>query len=242
MTKKLIYFTLSNKLDYLEIAKLCLDSLKNNNYDGDILFITDKKNEIEKISPLKDVLFFEVPLGDLFKSSANKLKIYLYDRIKEYDKIIYCDLDILWLKNPNIIFDLIDKDKIYISQENELMSEQHWGGRILTNDEKKNINENRIFGLNAGFFAFNSKVVNFFKKIDEFMNQNIDKVEDCLEQPFLNTFVFRHNLYEIIPNNYISHKGYSISEFNGVVLHFAGGPGNSTIKLEKMKKYENFRN
>lgn len=239
MKKKLIYFTLGNNNQYFEIANLCLESLKESGYDGDILFITDKKKELKNYFNFSDNVFFlEVNNNNLFSSSANKIKIYLFDKIYNYEKIIYSDLDILWLKTPNIIFELINKDKIYISEESSLMCEPHWGGLLLNNEEKNIIKKDKIKGLNAGFFAFNTNMIETFKLIDEFISSNLDKIEVCLEQPFINTFLFRKNLYEVIPKEHVSHNGYNMTEFNGTLIHFAGGPGNSTIKIEKMKNFK----
>ena len=44
--KKLIYFTLGYNQNYIKIAELCVNSLYKNNYDGDILFITNLKESI----------------------------------------------------------------------------------------------------------------------------------------------------------------------------------------------------
>ena len=37
--KKLIYFTISNNIEYLTLLKMCIKSLNRFDYDGDILFI-----------------------------------------------------------------------------------------------------------------------------------------------------------------------------------------------------------
>ncbi len=236
--KKLIYFTLGNNLGYVEMAKLCIDSLIGCGYDGDILFITDMIDEIKRdIKINNNILFHKINPSGLLESSANKLKIYEFPNIQEYDKIIYSDLDILWLKSPDIIFDSIIEDKIYITEENSLMCDEYWGGRILEINEKEFITNNNIKGLNAGFFCFNSSLISVFKDIDEFLIKNSDKINICLEQPFINTYLFRNNLYNTTLNLLISHNGYNLKTFNGVLLHFAGGPGSYNIKLDKMKNF-----
>jgi hypothetical protein len=116
---KLIYFTLGNNPDYIKLANLCIKSLYKQNYDGDFLFITDLKNELlNTIKFNKDPIFIEVTKSNLMMSSSNKLKLYLYDRIFEYDSIIFSDLDILWTSNPKKIFDLLNEDKFFFSNEN----------------------------------------------------------------------------------------------------------------------------
>jgi hypothetical protein len=46
MTNQLIYFTVSNNIEYIKLAQLCVESLYRNSYDGDFLFITNLKSEI----------------------------------------------------------------------------------------------------------------------------------------------------------------------------------------------------
>jgi hypothetical protein len=238
--KKLIYFTLNNNPSYLELAKLCLQSLNLNNYDGDILFITNLKKEIlENLFINNNVFFLDVPDTGLLNSSANKLKIYKFSDIKKYDKIIYCDLDILFLKSPDIIFNEIKEDKIYISNEDSLMTEKYWSSNLLKTDEKEKIIKEKIQGLNAGFFAFNKNMVEFFEKIDIFFEENQSSVNECLEQPFINVFLFRNFLYNNSLNKLISHNGYNLKTFDGVVLHFAGGPGNYGGKINHMNNFFN---
>jgi len=238
--KKLIYFTLGNNSEYLNLAKLCIESIQKFNYDGDFLFITNFKNLItENIIFKNNVYFMDTPNEGLYTSSSNKLKLYNFEKINEYDKIIFSDLDILFTDNPDIIFDNIIEDKFYVSNENELMSEEWWGSKILNQNEKDKINENRIMGINAGFFAFNQNMVNHLKNIDSFLNDNIHLSNECLEQPFFNTYLYRNSLYDNKLTEYVSHNGYNIDSFNGVVLHFAGGPGNYGIKYDKMINFFN---
>jgi hypothetical protein len=238
--KKLIYFTLGNNLQYLNIAKLCVLSLQKFNYNGDFLFITNIKDLIiENIKFNNNVYFMEVPVDGLFSSSANKLKLYNFERVNEYDKIIFSDLDILFTNNPDIIFDEIIEDKFYVSNESELMSAEWWGARLLDQIEKNKINENNIMGINAGFFAFNKNMVNHLEKIEHFLKNNISLSNECLEQPFFNVYLHRNSLYDNKLTKYVSHSGYSLDSFNGVVLHFAGGPGNYEIKYRKMIEFYN---
>jgi hypothetical protein len=213
--KKLIYFTLGSNKEYVKLANLCVESLYKNNYDGDFLFITNFKEIIlELIFFKKDPFFLNVDETDLLLSSSNKLKIYNFNHIDNYDKIIYSDVDILWLSNPNKIFNQIIEDKFYVSNENGLMSDEYWGGRIL--------NKNMIYHL---------------KNVEEFLNQNNNLINVCLEQPFINVYLFRNNLYNNTLNECVSHNGYNVDSYEGTVLHFAGGPGNFEHKYNKIINY-----
>jgi hypothetical protein len=238
--KKLIYFTLGNNENYVKLADLCVNSLYENNYDGDFLFITNLKEIIlNTISFKKEPFFINVDETNLLISASNKLKIYQFQNIEDYDKIIYSDLDILWLSNPDTIFNEIVEDKIYVSNEIELMSEEWWGGNILNENEKQFIKENNIKGINSGIFGFNKIMINHLKNIEEFLYQNQNLINDCLEQPFFNVYLFRNNLYDNILNKCICHYGYNMDYYDGTVLHFAGGPGNFEHKYNKIINYKN---
>jgi hypothetical protein len=233
--KKLIYFTLGNNLNYIKLADLCVKSLYATGYDGDFLFITDLQEEILNTIPFKyPPIFLNIGKSDLLESSANKLKLYDFDKINDYSKIIFSDLDILWTKNPDVIFNEINDDEFYMSNENSLMSDEWWGGNILNNEEKNYIKFNKIYGVNAGIFAFNSNMINHLKNIDDLLSHNLHLSNTCLEQPFLNVYLFRNKLYNTKLNSYVTHNGYHLDKYDGVAIHFAGGPGNFQIKHDRM--------
>jgi len=236
--KHLIYFTINHNTDYIKLAKLCVSSLYSVGYGGDFLFVTNFENEIlSNIDFLNSPKFLDLGHQQLLHSSANKLKIFLYANINEYNKIIFSDTDVLWLKNPNVLFDLINENKFYVSNEKSLMSDRWWGGDILSDIEKIHINNNNIFGINAGIFGFNSSMINYVQDIDIFMENNFHLVNDCLEQPFLNVYLYRNHLYDNCFTSHISHDGYNNDKYCGTALHFAGGAGNFNMKYHKMLSY-----
>lgn len=236
--KKLIYFTLSNNSNYIKLAQLCVNSLYKNGYNGDILFITNLEEEIKKnINFENKVFFIKNEKTDLMWSSANKLKIYNFSSINYYDKIIFSDLDVLFLSNADKIFEMINEDFFYVSNEQFLMSDEWWGNRLLTNDEKYDIKKNNILGINAGFFGFNKNMIKYMKMIDQFFIENIHLSNQCLEQPFFNVFLYRNKLYSNSLTTLISHNGYNLNYYDGEVLHFAGGPGNFEMKYHKMVNF-----
>jgi hypothetical protein len=238
--KNLIYFTLGNNVEYIKLAKLCVSSLYRTGYDGDFLFITDLENElIEQIDFKKKPHFLVLDKSELLGSSSNKLKIYLFEKSSEYDKIIFSDLDILWTSSPNKMFSIIEDEKFYVSNENSLMSENWWGGDILNDDEKQEIKKNNVLGINAGIFGFKPKMIDHLKNIDIFLTNNQHLVNLCLEQPFFNVYLYRNKIYDNQLTNFISHIGYHLTEYDGIALHFAGGPGNFVMKYEKMINFYN---
>ena len=238
--KKLIYFTISNDIKYLRLLTLCIKSLNNFDYDGDILFITDFEKDIrDNIEFKNDIFFLDLGAESLFISSSNKLKIYRYDKINMYDKIIFCDIDTIWMKSPNILFNQIEEDKVYMVSEHHqesLMSSEYWSGDLMTKEEINYINLNKIKGLNGGFLAFKKSMIDVIKEIDNFTSENFKNFL-CLEQPYINTYLFRNNLYNTQFDKYISNNGNFITDFDGVLLHFSAGMGNADFKYKNMIKF-----
>ena len=243
--KKLIYYTIGNNTDYLKLLKIHIESLNNFQYDGDILIITNYQKEIEDLITFENNVFY-MNLGEsnLLNSSANKLKIYKFEKVFDYDKIIFTDIDTLWFESPDILFDNIKDDKIYVVSEYEfdwaLMSHEFWSGGLMTGDEIDFIKKNNIFGISGGFFALKISMINVIKEIDEFFIKNLHKASICLEQPYINTFLFRNNLYDTSFDRYISNNGNNMTssdDFNCVLLHFAAGVGNANYKYNNMIKF-----
>lgn len=240
---KLIYFTLGYNLDYLNLTKLCIDSLYKNGYDGDFLFISEFENKIlEKIEFQKKPYFIFSKNENLFQSSANKFKIYQFEKIKNFNKILFCDSDILFLKNPDILFDKIKEDKIYLCKETDLIAHELWGGNLINDDERKDICQKRIYGMNAGLFGFKNNMVDVFKKLEDYMLDNIDKGNACLEQPYLNVFLYRNGMYDDSFSDEVTAKGYDMDKFEGAAIHFTTESGNYSKKIEKMIEFKKNNN
>jgi len=234
----LIYFTLGYNENYLNLIDLCIESLYKNNYDGDFLFISEYKDKIlNKINFKKTPYFIFSKNENMFQSSANKFKIHEFNEIQKFEKIIFCDSDILFLKNPKELFDKINENKVFMCKENHLMSHELWGGNLLNNEEKENIAKNKIYGMNAGFFGFNSNIAHIFKDIEEYMYQNLNKGNCCLEQPYLNVYLYRNDLYDNSFSEEVTAKGYHLDAFNGTAIHFTTESGNYQKKYDKMVNF-----
>lgn len=243
--KKLIYFTVSHQKNYLNLLNLCIQSLymsSNNQEEYDLLFITTEEFRVEILNKIEfktSPLFLEAHSNDIYDSAFNKLKIFQYDKINEYEKIIYCDCDILWIDSPSKIFDCITENKVYIFEENEgySINSQYFGGGLFTEEEAKHIESNRILGFNSGFFAFRSETINRIKDIHDYCLQekHVLKSHDCIEQPLVNVFLYRNNMYSSLNPKYVGFNSKDSDEC--VIVHFIGGPGHYSPKIHKMSNF-----
>lgn len=242
--KNLIYYSIGGNLQYIEILNMHLKSLsKYIDLNIDILFITDN-NFIEKIKNTLDKLnlnidnfyFFISDTSSVQKSSYSKLKIYDWTLIKNYEKIFYCDIDTIWTNNISNIFNtIVNSDDIYVSNEDGTMGGCYYNGKdFFSNEELKKIKENNVKAINFGAFGFFSKSVLIFKQIEQFMMDNLDKMNVCIEQPYGNVVLYRNNVINNSFNTLISHDHIT----KKTLMHFPGGPGNYVDKINKMKEYD----
>lgn len=245
--KKLIYFTLNNKADYVKLAKLCIDSLYINGYDQDILFITNLKNEILKEIKFKSpVYFLEVDKSNLLYSAANKLRIFEWEQCHLYSDILFCDLDILWRNSPDEMFASIEEGKICFSCEHPRpMDGRYWSGDgLFDKNELKEIKKHRVKGVNTGLFGFKSNLLFHFKAMHDFLIKNADRLGPCLEQPCMNVYCYRNKILSRSLTPLVSQSGYKglayFKDKDFSAIHFQGGPGNSQYKYQKMNKFYNF--
>jgi hypothetical protein len=258
--KKLIYYTLSHNLKYLDLLKLNIESLIKNNYDGSFLFITNfKKQILENINVTNKLYFIEAFDDGLLNSSANKFKIYKFDKIDEFDKILYVDVDVLFVKNVDVIFNEINDDKIYVSFDNPtvfgnakesgfntLMTTKcgaqisWWGADIFLQEEKNYIKRKKIQAINAGIFAFKPNMASHFENIEKFMIENNHFLNQALEQPFFNVYLFRKNLFDSTLTKYVTHNTNDVD--GKIIIHFAGNTGNFEQKINNFKSFLNYSN
>ena len=243
--RKLIYFTLNNNVNYIKLAKLCIDSLYINGYDQDILFITNLKNEILEALKFKSpVHFLEVDKSNLLYSSGNKLRIFEWEQCKLYSHILFCDLDILWTNSPDEMFASIEAGKICFSTDKRGRMDQlyHGGKGLFDKNEIKEIKKCKLTGVNGGLFGFKPNLLFHFKAMYDFLIKNAHRLGPCLEQPCLNVYCYRNkilsrSLTPLVSQSgnkkgaeYFRDKGFS-------AIHFQGGPGNFRNKYQKMSKF-----
>ena len=234
---------------------LCLESLIKQNYDGDFLVITNFKDEISKRYTFKNPIhFLNVEDTHILGAASNKFKIYEFDKAKNYDKILYVDVDLLFFTSPNVIFDLIDKKFIYVSYDDctqdypsKLMTEKlkgnyWWKNSLFEMEEIKYIERKRILGINTGIFAFDSSLIFHFEKIDKFFHSNIALSNHALEQPFMNLYLFRNNLFKPELTDYVTHNGLFKTHHEKPIIHFAGYAEGLAKKINCMNNLINLSN
>lgn len=240
--KNLIYYSLGFNLIYVDIFLLNLSTLEKYN-DGsfDILIICDERTKSELDNKLKTNLkinYHVIKSLSPKNSSLNKLKIYEYQDLKLYDKVIFCDCDTLWYNTPNTVFERTIENKITFSHEvGSLILGTYWGEKLITEKERYIISKERIGGVNAGFFSFFSNMSFVFKEIEIFLNTNLNRINLGWEQPFINVYCYRNNLISYNLTDIVKHNISISDKPNYTLVHFSGSPGAGRGKLIKMQKF-----
>jgi lipopolysaccharide biosynthesis glycosyltransferase len=101
-----------------------------NKENTDILIITSDyfKPIIEKELKNFDlpILYYILEANSIFEAGCARLNIFKYNKIDNYDQILYLDTDILLNSDVNILFNLnISSEKIYTVQEGTI-GHEYW--------------------------------------------------------------------------------------------------------------------
>lgn len=250
-SKNLIYFSVFGS-EYVSLLKLLLKGLKKQSYQNfDILFITDRPTKllVSKIPSLKKInhdYMIVKKITDPVIASMQKLKIFEYKNVNDYQRILFLDLDILVLGNIEPIF----SKKIY---PNKLYSATHRYSQDLHNtcyntvhDYSKiqlhRFDKMNIFPFNAGQFLFlnTNTMRDHFKNIQEFTTLWDGKF--FFEQSFMNTYfntlqisdMFRFKdefNFIVINTDDVEYRPNPDSIF----VHFMGNVANAGGKLQFIK-------
>lgn len=254
----LIYFTVFGNKDYLNMLKLCLKSIVlscNNKMSFDFLFITEIDFEKEISFFTKDFnnkSFFLIKntIKNPMRASMQKLNIFEFEKIENYEKIVFLDCDILVLKNINTIFEEKWNDNLLSVFQGFNISggfNSKFHGLTGKVPEKKiqDLKLKNIVPFNAGHFAFKNSI----KMKNHFENTLwLSKVwpgEYFYEQSFMNHYfalnelvdysLFRDKIFLASLNeNTICYKFL----FDNIyIIHFIGA---SKITADKTQKIKNF--
>lgn len=253
--KNLIYYTIYFNKGYIELLnKSILSILDKSEPNFDLLLITDEETKInilkqpfvEKITP--KFLITPTPF-DGVEASQNKVLVFNYENIKEYDKVLFLDCDIVCLKNVNNIFKQnLEHDVLYTARNSNLSwwhhKTFHHGFEFLGDDYVKEMTFAKQMPFNAGQFLF---------RISDRMKSHFDNViwfmanwtgEYFFEQAFMNYYfcknyltedvVFNQKVTVISTNSLID---YNITD-KTCLAHFIAPPLDAKTKLAFIEEFE----
>jgi lipopolysaccharide biosynthesis glycosyltransferase len=225
-------------------------------YSGDVLIITDQRNlETLKSREYKNAYFMTSEMKNTFYASANKIKIFEYERFLEYDACLFLDCDTLVLGDIDPIFEECESiGKVLVVEEESWygfvqMHGPWYGGDLFTKEENAIIKEKKVNGINGGVFCLpaNEKSKEIFRRIYSHLSEDFNekKTNICLEQPYLNYHLYKNDYYSPMTDKIKTHHSdVSLAECDGkIIVHFFGGIGNYHVKHGKMMNtFEQLKN
>ena len=176
--------------------------------------------------------------NNIDKACKARLDLFNLPSVKNYNKILYLDTDILVKDDINKVFNVCEEDILYALEEGEINNSSDYWGKTLFKNEINNYHDKSAF--TSGILLFNNceKIKDLFNKISEDIVKRPFHFS-CYDQPYIVYNAFKYNLY----NNKIL-KTLVVNNDNNihsdkVIHHFPGGPGVYKHKIHYMTIFLN---
>jgi lipopolysaccharide biosynthesis glycosyltransferase len=250
--KYLIYFVVGGKPDYVRLLEFCINTIKHcaDNDVFDILVLCDKDYvKYIKHLPIEHIHVTEDnPTNE--RVSTRKVEIFNFDKIWQYEKVLYLDCDIVISGSLiEIMNDVINKNKLYVCNEklgkdydandniSQFFSRQD---RPYTEQDIEFFRNNDIYPFNAGEFAFCTSEEmkyhfnNIVSEIDKYYGTQYYFYEQC----FMNDYFNRKNLTNNLLNKYcyLCAVGVYITD-KKTINHFLNCQADYNTKLKYMQEF-----
>lgn len=251
MKKNLVYYSIGFEDDYSEMLKISLESLDYSNTNLiDVLIITD---EVFYQKNLKNInrsnlyfLFFEKPINK-YDTAFNRLKIFFYERIFEYDNLFYLDVDTIVNTDLNKFFNQCNSNEKFYGVVEDYNIENHrriqFGFGNYSQEEIDFFKKNNIFTMNTGTFMIKSSEImkSHFQNILNFIKNYTG--EFFWDQTFINFYFNKKNLTntEVIKKDllysFVVEENFDEKRFfEKKIFHILTETNYKTTKLKKMEK------
>jgi len=243
----LIYMCVFCQHSYINLLKLLITSISVkgniNKETTDILIITSPSFQplIQQELAMCDLPlhYYTLDIDTIMGASCSKLKIFSYDRINNYNKILYLDTDVLINSDINILFNTeISSTKLYALEEGNIGG-SHWGQQFF--DFTKFNTSDTAFCAGVFYFMNSPALKQLFEHtnihIATYLSSN-KPIPLCLDQPFLVYNSFIQDKYDNqFMKTYLANNPKIIN--NKIIYHFPGSPGHYSSKFHKMTKFWN---
>ena len=130
--------------------------------------------------------------NDIDKACKARLDLFNLSSVKNYNKILYLDTDVLVKNEINKVFNVCKEDLLYVLEEGEINSIDDYWGNTLFGDEINKYEDKSAF--TSGILLFNNceKINDLFNKINEDI---MNRAHNFYDQPYIVYNAFKYNLY-----------------------------------------------
>ena len=241
-----IFCCVFNQYKYVDMFLLTLESIliygKLDENTQILVYTSTPFMDVIKKSHLfnHEKIKFEIndTYNDIDKSCKARLDLFNLPSVKNYNKILYLDTDILVKDDINKVFDVCKEDILYVLQEGRINSNSNYWGYTLFCNEVNNYEDKSAF--TSGILLFNNceKIIDLFNKIKEDIIKR-PYIFDCYDQPYIVYNAFKYNLYNNkILNSLAVNNDHNIHS-DKVIHHFPGGVGVYRHKIDAMNTFLN---
>jgi lipopolysaccharide biosynthesis glycosyltransferase len=239
-----IFFTVFNQEKYVDMLYLLLESIfiygdLDNNTEILIYTSTSFMNKIKQSHLFNNQkIKFEIndTYNDIGQSCKARLDLFNLHSVKNYNKILYLDTDILVKGDINKVFDVCKEDILYVLEEGEINDNREFWGKILFGNEINNYKDKSAF--TSGILLFNNcnKIKELFNKINEDVIKRPYRFY-CHDQPYIVYNAFKYNLYDnkILKSLVVNNDNNIHSD--KIIHHFPGDPGFYHHKIQAMTTF-----
>jgi len=244
---KCIFCCIFNDKKYIDMFYIFLESIiiygKLDNTTHILVYTSTLFMNIIKKCSLFDSEKIKFEINDTYdtidKACKARLDVFELHSIKNYNKILYLDTDIIIKDSINKVFDVCIEDILYVLEEGNLDIEDNDDhGKSLFGDELENYSDKTAF--TSGILLFNN--CENIKKLFHIIKEDIvnrPRIFSLYDQPYIVYNAFKYNLY----NNKIL-KSLVVNNDNNihsdkVIHHFPESPGKYKNKMILMSNYLN---
>jgi predicted O-linked N-acetylglucosamine transferase (SPINDLY family) len=215
--KNLVYFLLFgnpqqaswHKDDYLEQLAVCLSSLRRTSDPAsfDVLFLADagKAEGIRALPELAGLthLYRTFPVdADLRAAMCARFLVHalLGDELARYAKVLYADIDVVFLRDVREVFDrIVDPGRVYVKPD-------HWCGTSTESkwfslgthppEEQERFVAEGVEGFNSGQFGFvnSPAMAALFAELGAALPALLPRSRLGFDQPIMNSFLRSRHL------------------------------------------------
>ena len=265
--RNLMYLCVFFNKQYLELLELVAYSIKCYGCQPknlDILVFTNQefKPQVETIfENFKVNVIVEVleTIETKFEACCARLFLFDWEKIDNYNKLLYIDTDVLVTGNISKIFNLPIKNELYGVKEGYIKWRM-WGADFFDFD-RPDIQKNKS-GISSGVMLFlnTPEIKKMFNDIIKHINEELTKHDyaklknqklDVNPVDFKNIFGDQPFIvYHGVMSNLLTYESRRMFKYMAVLnptgyyedhilCHFSGDPGRYDTKIDKMRHYLN---
>jgi hypothetical protein len=239
-----IFICVFHQKQYVDMFYLLLESItKYGELQDDCEILVYTNTEFMKmIMQNCDNTKIKFAINDGYSSIEKACKARLdYFSLKRYNfayaKVLYLDTDIIITKPIAHIFDICEKDLLYVLEEGLLTwNDDYYGGKSLFNNDFHEYEDISAFTSGILLFKNCDKIRWLFDKIKEDIIARPFAL-GCHDQPYFVYAAFKYAAYDNkIMKKYCVNNDFSIHS-DKIIYHFPGGPGLYANKLKIMTNF-----